>query len=101
MTSKYYGTFNFSVKAGKSYKIYSASSKLGFYGFEYTYGSAEPASGMVKLAEGTVDADNWTAKAGDATEFTPLPLEGVIEGTKVTVKYGGEHRVKSVTAVVK
>lgn len=42
---KYYGTYTFSVKAGKSYKIYCAGSKLGFYGFNYTYvstGAADP-----------------------------------------------------------
>ena len=34
---KYYGTFSFEVKAGSTYKIYCAGSKLGFYGFNYTY----------------------------------------------------------------
>ena len=65
--------------------------------------SAEPAEepGHVTLAAGTVDADNWKAKAGDATEFTTLPLEGVAEGTKVTLQYSGQKRVKSVKAVIK
>ena len=63
----------------------------------------EPAveAGTVTLADGTEDADKWQGKAGDATEFTALPLEGVAEGTKVTLQYNGSHRVKSVTAVVK
>lgn len=52
----------------------------------------------VKLAEGTDDADNWTAKVGDATEFTALPLKDVEEGKTVTLKYNGTKRVKSVTA---
>ena len=43
VASKYYGTFTFSVKAGKSYKLYSAASKLGFYGFEFTYTASAPA----------------------------------------------------------
>ena len=34
---KLYGTFTFPVQAGKSYKVYCAGSKLGFYGFKYTY----------------------------------------------------------------
>ena len=34
---KYYGTFKFDVKAGKEYKVYCAGSKLGFFGFIYTY----------------------------------------------------------------
>jgi hypothetical protein len=33
---KYYGTFSFDVKAGKTYKVYCTGSKLGFYGFEFT-----------------------------------------------------------------
>lgn len=35
--SKYYGTYKFDVKAGSSYKIYCAGSKLGFYGFKFIY----------------------------------------------------------------
>ena len=33
---KYYGTYEFDVKAGKTYRVYCTGSKLGFYGFEYT-----------------------------------------------------------------
>lgn len=36
VASKYYGTYSFDVKANKTYKVYCAGSKLGFYGFEYT-----------------------------------------------------------------
>ena len=32
---KYMGTFAFDAKAGKSYKVYCAGSKLGFYGFSF------------------------------------------------------------------
>ena len=35
--AKYYGTYSFAAKAGKSYKVYCAGSKLGFYGFKFTY----------------------------------------------------------------
>ena len=55
----------------------------------------------VTMKDGVKDADKWTAKAGDATEFKALPLEGVAEGTKVTLQYSGTRHVKSVTAVVK
>ena len=51
----------------------------------------------VSLAEGTADAGNWTAKAGDATKFSALPQE-VDKGTAVTLKYNGRLKVKSVTA---
>ncbi|MBO4850273.1 MAG: hypothetical protein J5529_05140 [Prevotella sp.] len=37
---KYYGTFTFDVKAGKSYMIWCNGSKLGFYGFNYSYQQA-------------------------------------------------------------
>lgn len=35
--SKFYGIESFAVKAGKSYKCYVSGSKLGFYGFVYSY----------------------------------------------------------------
>ena len=35
--TKKYGTYSFSVKAGKAYKFYCSGSKLGFYGFSYSY----------------------------------------------------------------
>lgn len=53
---KYYGTFTFSVSAGKSYKFYAEGTKLGFYGFEYTYESANAA------AEGTALTPDATRK---------------------------------------
>ena len=34
---KYMGAYGFSVKAGSTYKIYAAGSKLGFYGFKFDY----------------------------------------------------------------
>ena len=34
---KYYGTYTFDVKAGSTYKVYCTGSKLGFYGFNYTW----------------------------------------------------------------
>jgi hypothetical protein len=43
--AKYYGTYSFAVSAGSSYKVYCAGSKLGFYGFEYTYTPSQAAPG--------------------------------------------------------
>ena len=51
----------------------------------------------VSVKEGTEDAANWTAKAGEG-EYQALPLEGVAAGTAVTVKYNGTKKVKSVKA---
>ena len=73
-----------------------------FDNFRLTYlGAPVEEPGHVKLAKGTEDADNWKVKAGDATEYTALPIEGVAEGTKVTLQYSGKRHVKSVTAVKK
>lgn len=54
----------------------------------------------VTMKSGTKDADKWTAKAGDATTFGELPLEGVAEGQTVTLQYDGRLKVKSITAKV-
>ena len=58
----------------------------------------EPFVGTVSLNDGTQNPATWTAKAGDATEFSALPLTGVTEGQAVTLKYDGRMKVKSVTA---
>ena len=55
VAAKYYGTYSFSVSAGKSYKFYCAASKLGFYGFEYTY--TPPVTIDVTP---TANANEWT-----------------------------------------
>ena len=49
------------------------------------------------MKEGTLDATNWQGKAGTG-EYQALPLEGVAEGTAVSVKYNGTKKVKSVKA---
>ena len=41
---KYIGTYTFDAKAGSSYKIYCAGSKLGFYGFKFSYNSGSTTS---------------------------------------------------------
>ena len=43
--TKYLGTYKFTVKAGSSYKVYCAGSKLGFYGFKYSYNEGGQAQG--------------------------------------------------------
>ena len=63
---KYYGTYNFAVKAGKTYKVYCAGSKLGFYGFEFAEGTtsiqgvkAENANGAAYNLAGQKVSDNF------------------------------------------
>ena len=43
---KKYGTFIFDVKAGSTYAVYCTGSKLGFYGFNYTWTKGGTASGI-------------------------------------------------------
>ena len=61
---------------------------------------AAPATYAVDLKANTDDASNWTGKAGSATEFSALPIEGVAEGDAVTLKYSGNRKVKTVTATL-
>ncbi len=60
----------------------------------------QPAGYAVSLKAETADEGNWTAKAGEG-EYQSLPLEGVAEGTQVTLTYSGLKKVKSVKAVKK
>ena len=62
------------------------------------YYTEAPASYSVTMPQDTPDASNWTGKAGTATEFSALPLENVAVGDAVTLKYGGNRKVKTVTA---
>ena len=64
------------------------------------YGPSAPAGYAVSLKAETADEGNWTAKAGEG-EYQSLPLEGVAQGTQVTLKYAGLKKVKSVKAVKK
>ena len=59
VTEKYYGTYQFEAKAGKSYKIYCAGSKLGFYGFKYVY-TLEPKSLYIAGLSDVWDISNMT-----------------------------------------
>ena len=64
------------------------------------YYEPAPATYAVDLKANTDDASNWTGKAGSATEFSALPIEGVAEGDAVTLKYSGNRKVKTVTATL-
>ena len=72
---KYYGTFDFDVKGGSSYKIYCAGSKLGFYGFNYTGTmEAEPIYIEVDLTnqfDALTNYTNWVGATGYATWAAP------------------------------
>ena len=73
---KYYGTYDFDVKGGSSYKIYCAGSKLGFYGFTYTYGGDTPVpSGPATFEEINLGAESYYNGAG-------------VEGETITDSWG-------------
>ncbi len=80
VAAKYYGTYKFDVKAGKSYKVYCAGSKLGFYGFTYVYEEPSTVEYAVNVAagieNGTISVDKATAAAGEEVTITATPDEG-------------------------
>ena len=88
--AKYYGTYNFDVKADKSYKIYCAGSKLGFYGFKYNYSIpalwTEYNFTSFDFNKGTFDCSTNNSGVGDITETTGnLVITDAETGVKLTV----------------
>ena len=88
--------YRFNVSAGKSYKFYAAGTKLSFFGFDYTYGTANAA------AAGTALTPNATRKiwtldkmpAGNVTlqvEYYPGML------VKPTNLVGGTMEIEGLT----
>ena len=79
-SEKYYGTYTFSVKAGSTYAVYCTGSKLGFYGFNYTW---------TKAAD---DDDTPDDTQGVTANATYLLYEGDTfdAGQVVDVSYSGE-----------
>lgn len=72
------------------YENNTGETKRYMKAYRYTY--------SVSLNDGTLNPMTWTAKAGEATTFSALPLEGVAEGQSVTLKYNGRRKVKNLTA---
>ncbi len=54
----------------------------------------------VTLADGTDDAANWKGNVNDAEKDVNLPITTLEGGEKVTLKYNGRRKVKSITATV-
>ncbi len=63
-SDKFYGVESFAVTAGKSYKVYVAGSKMGFYGFTYSFEGEEPA-GYGFEGEGTEENPYLLKSAAD------------------------------------
>ncbi len=92
--------YTFKVSAGKSYKFYAAGGKLSFFGFDYTYGSANAAAAGIDL---TPDATRkvWTLDkmpAGNVelnVEYEPTKVTmAANDNTMGTVEVGGESKVE-------
>ena len=62
---KYYGTYTFTVKAGSSYKVWCDGSKLGFYGFNYTYSDGDTPVGPV---DATFSLSKTALKVGETAK---------------------------------
>ncbi|MBQ6750848.1 MAG: hypothetical protein IJR02_08825 [Bacteroidaceae bacterium] len=80
-SDKKIGTYTFNVRAGQHYKIYASGSKLGFYGFNYTYQSG----GEVAVPEfdglGIMPAEYWNEE--DKGLQLESSVDGLIFGNKV------------------
>ena len=89
VAEKYYGTYKFEVKAGKTYKIYCTGSKLGFYGLNYSYMQAE------------ADADIAAAKAAAELAAAKKVLSDEIDAAKELAKTdkGAEANQALATAI--
>ena len=98
VSEKYYGTFAFFAKAGKSYKIYCAGSKLGFYGFTLTEVVAEPTPRELLIAEkAKAEALITEATTVGLTEMNTL-LEAVQQA--IDKEDATDNQLKSVTFVL-
>ncbi len=53
VSDKKYGSYTFNVVGGKTYKMYAAGTKLGFYGFKYAVNTADDIAAFNALANGT------------------------------------------------
>ncbi len=89
--AKYYGTYKFDVKAGKSYKVYCSGSKLSFYGFTYVYEEPSTVTYAVNvddgITNGSVKVDKATAAEGEEVTITATPAEGyMLDAISVTCK---------------
>ena len=65
VTDKYYGTYTFTVKAGSSYKVWCDGSKLGFYGFNYTYSDGDTPVGPI---DATFSLSKTALKVGETAK---------------------------------
>ena len=83
---KYYGTYTFDVKANSSYKFYCAGSKLGFYGFNYTYTADGTTVGINEISTLSQPAVEGIFTLSGQRLDKPQKGLNIINGRKVMVK---------------
>ena len=83
---KYYGTYTFDVKANSSYKFYCAGSKLGFYGFNYTYTAEGTTVGINEISTLSQPAVEGIFTLSGQRLDKPQKGLNIINGRKVMVK---------------
>lgn len=74
--AKVYKTYKFDVTGGKTYKVYCTGSKLGFYGFNYTF--AAPAAPEYGTFDATVKTTYVSGTEADVDKAYGLIPEGSI-----------------------
>ena len=96
-TEKFYGIESFAVKAGKSYKCYVSGSKMGLYGFVYSYFTME-----VSTLSGRNYATCVPIKRldfGSADGITAYIAKG-LNGSKTAVMLQEVNKVEAGTPVI-
>ena len=86
VAEKYYGTYSFKVKAGKTYIVTCAGSKLGFYGFNYTYTADGTTVGINEIGTLSQPAVEGIFTLSGQRLDKPQKGLNIINGRKVMVK---------------
>lgn len=91
VVDKYYGTYSFPVKAGKTYTTFCTGSKLGFYGFTFTPAGA------------TGISDTAVNKEVVATEYynvVGMRLNEPVKGLNIIKKIMSDGSVETTKACI-
>lgn len=84
LNQKCYGTITFPVKANKQYYVYCTGSKMGYYGFSYTYDDAPavevPAADSLKIGEVTILEAGKTYVFGKQYEMYKVQFTAETDG---------------------
>ena len=99
---KFFGTFKFDVKAGKTYKFYCTGSKLGFYGFEYVLKSNDAPDPVNPVVPTNSESYESIVDGKLAAEFAAVAGEdggvanNAADGKSIVVMTAGKATVTAV-----